>query len=418
MNIKKDIMSDEVLVKVEEASKKFCKSLKRSMLYGVQDIAKDLFHAGLTNDRLRQYEFWALDNVSFELRRGECLGIIGPNGAGKSTLLKMLGGIILPDKGLIEIHGRVGSLIELGAGSHPMLTGRENIYINGSILGLGKKEIDEKFESIVDFAKLEDFIDTPVKFYSSGMYVRLGYAVAAHLNPEIMLVDEVLAVGDMAFKRKCQRHMKDYLSQGGAVVLVSHDMHLVQSMCKRCILLDQGKINFIGATTDSISCYLEIQNSVSGNVGKTTAELADAPVVIEKVDIYPSAGDEIFSGEQVEVTLHYRSATDFDPVSWNFFIWTHDQQVLITAGRARFSKIQHRISKGTGQFRCRIPSLQLVPGTYALQAEILDLEAILPMARFGWENPPIYFEVKASGHELDNRRSITGDLVTMDVIWE
>jgi lipopolysaccharide transport system ATP-binding protein len=411
-------MSDEVVLKVEGVSKKFCKSLKRAMVYGVEDIAKDLFHFRRTNDRLRQDEFWALDNVSFELRRGECLGIIGPNGAGKSTLLKMLSGIILPDKGVIEIHGRVGSLIELGAGSHPMLTGRENIYINGSILGLSKKEIDKKFDSIVDFAKLEDFIDTPVKFYSSGMYVRLGYAVAAHLTPEVMLVDEVLAVGDMAFKRKCQRHMKDYLSQGGVVVLVSHDMHLVQSMCSQCMLLDKGNIIFMGATTDSVSRYLEAQNSVSDHVGEKHAQLGDAPVVIERVDIYPSAGDEIFSGEQVELTLHYRSALDFEAVSWNFFIWTGDQQVLITAGRARFSNIQQRLSRETGQFRCTIPSLTLVPGTYALKAEILDLEAILPMARFGWENPPIYFEVKARGHELDNRRSITGDLVTMDVIWE
>lgn len=411
-------MSDEVVLKVEGVSKKFCKSLKRAMVYGVEDIAKDLFHFRRTNDRLRQDEFWALDNVSFELRRGECLGIIGPNGAGKSTLLKMLGGIILPDKGLIEIHGRVGSLIELGAGSHPMLTGRENIYINGSILGLGKKEIDKKFESIVDFAKLEDFIDTPVKFYSSGMYVRLGYAVAAHLNPEVMLVDEVLAVGDMAFKRKCQRHMKDYLSQGGAVVLVSHDMHLVQSMCSQCILLDHGNIIIIGATTDSVSRYLEIQNSTSDNVAKRNAQLGDASVVIERVDIYPSSGHEIFSGEKVEVTLHYRSDGDFGAVSWNFFIWTGDQQILITAGRARFSNIQHRLSRGTGQFRCTIPSLQLVPGTYALKAEILDLAAMYPMASFGWENPPTYFKVKAIGDELDNRRVISGDLVTIDVMWE
>ena len=175
-----DIVVDDVVLKLESVSKRFCKSLKRSMLYGVQDIARDLFHVRQPNTLLRQDEFWALDNVSFKLRRGECLGIIGSNGAGKSTLLKMLSGIILPDKGAIEIYGRVGALIELGAGFHPMLTGRENIYINGSILGLSKKEIDKKFESIVDFAKLKEFIDTPVKFYSSGMYVRLGYAVAAH----------------------------------------------------------------------------------------------------------------------------------------------------------------------------------------------------------------------------------------------
>ena len=140
--------------------------------------------------------------------------------------------------------------------------------------------------------------------------------------------------------------------------------------------------------------------------------------MIEKLDISPASGDAIRSGEKVEVTLHYRSARDFDGVSWNFFIWTRDQQVLITAGRARFSNIRQRLESGTGQFRCAIPNLNLVPGTYALKAEILDLEAMHPMVRFGWENPPTYFTVKASGHELDNRRSITGDLVTMDVVWE
>ena len=413
------ISSNRILARSKEVSKKFCKSLKRSMLYGVQDLARDLFHIKQANHLLRQDEFWAIDNVSFELQRGECLGVIGPNGAGKSTLLKMLSGIIFPDMGTIEVYGGVGALIELGAGFHPMLTGQENIYINGSILGLSTKEIDEKFESIVNFAKLKDFINTPVKFYSSGMYVRLGYAVAAHLDPELMLVDEVLAVGDMEFRRKCQRHMKDYINHGGALVLVSHDMHLVQSMCNRCILLDQGKISFIGATTDSVSCYLEIQKSSGFSEDRRHPEVDyDAPVVIEKLDISPASGDAIRSGEKVEVTLHYRSARDFDGVSWNFFIWTRDQQVLITAGRARFSNIRQRLESGTGQFRCAIPNLNLVPGTYALKAEILDLEAMHPMVRFGWENPPTYFTVKASGHELDNRRSITGDLVTMDVVWE
>src|SRR5262245_2276265 len=177
-------MPKDVLISVEHVSKKYCRSLKHSMFYGVQDVVRDIFRLDSYTGELRDNEFWAIDGVSFEVKRGECLGIIGPNGAGKSTLLKMLNGILLPDRGKITRRGRVGARIELVAGFHPMLTGRENIYVNGAILGLGRKEIDRKFDEIVAFAELEDFIDSPVKFYSSGMYVRLGFAVSAHLNPD------------------------------------------------------------------------------------------------------------------------------------------------------------------------------------------------------------------------------------------
>ena len=210
-------MSDEVLVRVENVSKKFCRTLKRSLWYAVKDIAGELFGRNNSESRLRPGEFWAVDNASFELKRGECLGLIGPNGAGKSTLLKMLSGIILPDKGTIKVHGRVASLIELGAGFRPMLTARENIYINGSILGLTRKEIDAKFKSIVDFAELEEFIDTPVNFFSSGMYARLGFAVAAHSDPDILFVDEVLPVGDLAFQKKCLGKIGGVVKDGRTV---------------------------------------------------------------------------------------------------------------------------------------------------------------------------------------------------------
>jgi len=173
-------MSSDVLIRAEGVSKKFSFKLKTSMKYGIIDIARDFIGIPSRSDTLRPNEFWSVQDVSFEVRRGECLGLIGPNGAGKSTLLKMLNGIIIPDKGHIEINGRAGALIEVGAGFHPLLTGQENIYINGSIMGLRKKEIDHKFDSIVEFAELSDFIDTPVSYYSSGMYVRLGFAIAAH----------------------------------------------------------------------------------------------------------------------------------------------------------------------------------------------------------------------------------------------
>ena len=201
-------MSD-IAIKAEHVSKKFCKSLRYVMTYGAADITRDFFSIKSKTEELRDGEFWAVNDVSFELKRGETLGIIGPNGSGKSTILKMLNGIYLPDHGRLKIEGRVGALIEVGAGFHPMLTGRENIYVNGTILGLSKREIDKKFDGIVDFADIGDFLDSPVKHYSSGMFVRLGFAVAVHCEPDVLLIDEVLAVGDTEFNLKCYQKIQE-----------------------------------------------------------------------------------------------------------------------------------------------------------------------------------------------------------------
>ena len=196
-------MSDDVLVRVEGVSKRFCRDLKRSLWYGVQDASRDLLGRDSSEQPLRPDEFWAVNDVSFEVKHGECLGLIGRNGAGKTTLLKMLNGLIKPDRGRIEMRGRVGALIALGAGFNPILSGRENIYVNGSVLGLSRKEIDAKYDEIVDFADIGEFINAPVQSYSSGMQVRLGFAVAVAVQPQILLLDEVLAVGDVSFQAKC-----------------------------------------------------------------------------------------------------------------------------------------------------------------------------------------------------------------------
>src|SRR5688572_17263205 len=222
-------MSADVLLRVEGVSKKFCRDLKRSLWYGLNDTAADLVGRSSSNG-LRPDEFWALDGVSVELARGECLGLIGRNGAGKTTLLKMLNGLIKPDKGRIEMRGRVGALIALGAGFNPILTGRENIYVNGSVLGLSKREIDAKLEEIIDFAEIREFIDMPVQSYSSGMQVRLGFAVATALNPDVLLLDEVLAVGDASFRNKCYNRIGS-LRQRAATIFVSHTMDQVCQVC-------------------------------------------------------------------------------------------------------------------------------------------------------------------------------------------
>jgi len=227
-----------------------------------------------------QRTFWAVKNVSFEVQPGEVVGFIGRNGAGKSTLLKLLSRITEPSAGRFELYGRVGSLLEVGTGFHPELTGRENIYLNGAILGMARNEIARKFDEIVAFAEMEKFLDTPVKHYSSGMYLRLAFAVAAHLEPEILIVDEVLAVGDVRFQRKCLDKMQDVSQQGRTVLFVSHNMHAVSRLCKRAILLDEGEVLEDGPAARVVSSYLGFGLKATGEREWPNAERAPGDDVV------------------------------------------------------------------------------------------------------------------------------------------
>jgi len=237
---------DEIVIQAEALGKKFCRSLKRSLWYGFTDILKDLspFHTQrgdrTRSDTLRTDEFWALREVSFQLKKGECLGVIGPNGAGKSTLLKVLSGILKPDTGRLIVRGRVCALIELGAGFNPILTGRENIFNRAALLGFTRSQVNKKFQEIVDFAEIGEFIDMPVRNYSSGMAVRLGFAVSSHLEPDILILDEVLAVGDVAFKKKSFNKITELIDKC-AVILVSHSMPTIFRSCTDAILLRSGQ---------------------------------------------------------------------------------------------------------------------------------------------------------------------------------
>jgi len=228
------------------------------MIYGVRDIALNMFGLRTNSNLLRKGEFWALRNLSFEIKEGETLGIIGPNGSGKSTLLKLINGIFMPDTGRLEIDGTVGALIEVGAGFHPLLSGRENVYVNGAILGMTKREIDEKFDAIIDFADIGDFIDAPVKHYSSGMYVRLGFAIAVHADPDILLVDEVLAVGDINFQVKCFRKIAEFKEQGKTIVMVTHDMTAIQRHTDRVLLLSKGHLEADDSPEKIVGQYLSL----------------------------------------------------------------------------------------------------------------------------------------------------------------
>lgn len=255
-------MNDNTVIKVEGLYKKFARSLKRSMAYGAVDLSRNFLGFPTNQGRLRKGEFWALEDINFELKKGDSLGIIGINGAGKSTLLRLLTGIFPPDKGSITVRGKIGSLIAVGAGFHPHLTGRENIYLNGTVLGMSRGEIDEKFESIVNFADIGEFIDAPVSTYSSGMRVRLGFSIAIHRNPDILLIDEILSVGDLSFRNKSLRHMAEYREKANALIFVSHDIEQVRSLCNRIIIIDQGRIIFDGETEAAIIEYYKLINQL------------------------------------------------------------------------------------------------------------------------------------------------------------
>jgi lipopolysaccharide transport system ATP-binding protein len=267
-------MKDDILIDVQNVSKRFCKDLKRSMRYGFMDSLRAIGGQDATATDLRKDEFWAVKDVSFQLRRGECLGLIGHNGAGKSTLLKILNGLINPDQGSITMRGKVGALIELGAGFNPILTGRENIYNNGAVLGFTRSEIDAKVEAIIDFAEIHEFIDTPVQNYSSGMRVRLGFAVAAQMEPDILLIDEVLAVGDVGFTIKCLTRIAELLKTC-AVIFVSHSMPQVGKICTSAMMMQHGKsVLHSNNIADVIQAYYsEFDSEVKSVLGNGKAKI-------------------------------------------------------------------------------------------------------------------------------------------------
>jgi lipopolysaccharide transport system ATP-binding protein len=254
------------MIKAEGIAKEYRIGAPETTYPTLRDALTDAFRSPLGRlrraTRPRNETIWALNDISFEIQRGEVVGVIGRNGAGKSTLLKILSRITEPTAGRIQLYGRIASLLEVGTGFHPELTGRENIYLNGAILGMKKTEITSKFDEIVSFAEIEKFINTPVKHYSSGMYVRLAFAVAAHLEPEILVVDEVLAVGDIAFQQKCLGKMREVTNEGRTVLLVSHSMATIRRLCKKSIWLEGGRIKALGASGDVIQSYMSTQQNV------------------------------------------------------------------------------------------------------------------------------------------------------------
>lgn len=282
--------NDDVIIAVNNVSKKFCRNLKQSYLYGLKDIGAELLGKPRYSSKLRKGEFWALDNVSIEVKRGESIGLIGVNGSGKTTLLKIISGLIKPDNGYVKVKGRLAALIALGAGFNPVLSGRENVYINMSIFGLSRKEIDLRFQEVLDFAEIWDAIDAPVRTYSSGMKARLGFASAIYTNPDILLIDEVLAVGDFKFRVKCYRKLSELRKSGVSFVLVSHSAGAITSNCDSAAYLAKGKLVMSGNANLVVQKYEE---DLSVN------QVSNAKVL--------TPGEVVFSGSSVSSTLKIQS---------------------------------------------------------------------------------------------------------------
>jgi len=371
----------EIAIRAEKLSKQYTISigsrrhdtLRDQIVEGLKALARRNGHP-----RPRRETFWALQDVSFEVKRGEVMGIIGPNGSGKSTLLKVLSRITEPTTGQAEIHGRVGSLLEVGTGFHQELTGRENIYLNGAILGMKKAEIDRKFDEILAFAGVERFIDTPVKRYSSGMYVRLAFSVAAHLEPEILLVDEVLAVGDAAFQRKCLGKLRDVTAQGRTVVFVSHNMAVVRNLCSRALLLQSGQVRAAGETEHVVQRYLEAaydHQTTPLPLSERTDRLGSGTVRIVSFNAHSYEGELPRTGAGIELEVRY-VALEKETIG-KLFLAIRVKDVLgnsVFGCSTAMTNSDFFDAPPKGRISCRLDHLPLVPGRYWIDLKMLDTD--------------------------------------------
>ncbi|WP_292389756.1 ABC transporter ATP-binding protein [Methanosarcina sp. UBA5] len=361
---------EEPIIEVKNLSKQYnigvdttYKTLSESVTSAVRHPIKALKDFSSQNET-----FWALKDVNFEVERGEVIGIIGRNGAGKSTLLKILSRITSPTEGEVRMRGRVGSLLEVGTGFHPELSGRENIYFNGSILGMKKREIDEKFDEIVKFSGVEKFLDTPVKRYSSGMQVRLAFSVAANLDPEILVVDEVLAVGDAAFQKKCLGKMEEVAEGGRTVLFVSHNMSMISSLCETAILLEKGTVIEKGKTGKVINAYLNSGQEATGQIIFSKNHPGDSEAILLAVRVLNKDGmpiTEALIDEDIFIEMEYKLLKNDMLVYPNFHIYDQYGQVVFVTSD---SKLDHscELKNKAGDYvsRCKIPANTLNNNTY------------------------------------------------------
>lgn len=415
-------MSDSV-IRVENLGKKYILGHQREERYttlrdSIANSAKGLLKSvrrGKSQDGdPSSEEFWALKDVSFDIKQGDRVGIVGRNGAGKSTLLKILSRITEPTNGSIRIKGRVASLLEVGTGFHPELTGRENISLNGAILGMSKVEIASKFDEIVAFAEVEKFLDTPVKRYSSGMYVRLAFSVAAHLEPEILIVDEVLAVGDAQFQKKCLGKMEDVGKEGRTVLFVSHNMATVTTLCQRGIWLVDGEVNLDASAELVTSKYLTYGVENSGEV------LLKSPAKnqrfwfkkISLIDAKSHVTANFDVREPIKICLEYEVAQKIDNLEIGFKVFNSFGITIFTVDRSL--SLSSELSVGNYLAEIEIPRLFLSPGSYTINiaAHIPNVEILC------LHQSPIGFEIEETGSQMSKYKGQDIGVVLVDLPWK
>jgi len=385
---------DEILISAEHVSKKFCRSLKRSLWYGVRDVAdalnpfndrvsEDDFRVSAELPPLRKDEFWALEDVSFEVRRGECLGLIGHNGAGKSTLLKILNGLLRPDAGQITIRGRVGALIELNAGFNPILSGRENIYYQASLLGFSRDETEARFDDIVEFSEVGEFLDMAVQNYSSGMRVRLGFAVAAQMEPDVLLIDEVLAVGDVGFRAKCLARMAELLKRS-AFIFVSHSMPQIARISTDVIHLQHGRsvLHTSDISQGLDSYYATFASAEQGSSGN--GEVRIKSIRARAGECVASQGDQLTVGWREDV--HLEIDCEFEPArdraTIQLLVWNQELVPMIDVVGRDFRRVPiSPDANGKCRIGTRISGLQLNTGRFSISVIVLSADGMTTLCQ-------------------------------------
>lgn len=403
-------MSSDTIVRVEGVSKKFCRSLKRTMVYGVRDVACDMLGVTAHLTRLRPDEFWAVNDVSFEVKRGECIGLIGPNGAGKSTLLKLINGVTLPDQGSIQICGRIGALLELGAGFHPMLTGRENIHLSGAILGLSKEAVARKFDSIVEFSGLEEFIDTPVKQYSSGMYVRLGFAVAVSIDPDILIIDESMAVGDAVFRKRCLDQIEAFLRAGKTIIVVTHNLQEIEKIAHRMLLLDHGIVRSNGRPNEVIASYMNLLNAKILRREEFGSASEEPPIEITEVELRGGDGapkSYFRSHDELRVVIGFKACRPIVNPVFRVQIFRSDGLFCHGMNTERHG-IECGEVRGEGKIILRYPKISLLGGDYWVRVAVLASQ---------YDELPIHQMTTSIGIHLESEMIDGAGVLAMPCEW-
>lgn len=353
-----------IAIEFKNVSKKFQKGQK---LYLKQALL-DLFRPDKKED------FWAIKNVSFKIKKGESIGIIGANGSGKSTILKLIAGVLTPTKGTVEVMGRIGPLIELGAGFHPELSGRDNIYLNGTILGLSKEEIDRKFNDVVSFAELEDFIDTPVKHYSSGMQLRLGFSIAVSIDPEILIIDEVLSVGDVSFQQKSLNIMREFRKRGVTIILVTHDHQSIQEFCDRALFIKDNQIVYDGKPEAVVYNYLKYLSDKERNIENNTKKLAGKIIDITKIEILDRSGkkNKVFkTKDTVIIRINFKTKESVENPVFGIAIYK-DNDIHISGPNTKTSQFAIEKIDGIGYLDYQINKIPLLAGKYYISVGIFN----------------------------------------------